>query len=424
MISSWVTDAAPWRCAVPRQSAPVSPPPRITTCLPADVIGEDAPRRFAGGRYSMAWWIPASERPGTGRSRATRAPPASTTAENPSSCAADSTLTPHENTVPSARICPSRRSRWRFSILNSGMPYRSSPPGASSRSKTVTMCPARVSCCAAASPDGPEPTTATEKPDSAGGGTGTTPPAAQARSMISTSTCLIVTGSALMPSTQAASHGAGHSRPVNSGKLFVACSRSAATAQSEWYTRSFHSGMRLPSGQPLWQNGIPQSMHRAACRSARSRANGSYTSRQSVSRTSTGRRRGVSRAVVKNPFGSPIASCPSPVRGRHHGLVHVTALALGGRGRHEDPLVVLRHDLGEPLHRLVPRGEQPPGDRGPGFRVVPRHHVAQERDVGLLERVEVHHLRVQPGLRQVEHVGDAAGHARREVPPGRPEDDH
>ena len=33
-ISSWVTDAAPCRCAVPRQSAPVSPPPMITTCLP------------------------------------------------------------------------------------------------------------------------------------------------------------------------------------------------------------------------------------------------------------------------------------------------------------------------------------------------------------------------------------------------------
>ena len=50
--------------------------------------------------------------------------------------------------------------------------------------------------------------------------------------MISTSTCLIVTGSALMPSTHADSHGAGHSLPVNSGKLFVACSRSAAARQS------------------------------------------------------------------------------------------------------------------------------------------------------------------------------------------------
>ena len=39
MISSWVTEAAPWRWAVPTQSAPVSPPPMTTTCLPSAVIG-------------------------------------------------------------------------------------------------------------------------------------------------------------------------------------------------------------------------------------------------------------------------------------------------------------------------------------------------------------------------------------------------
>ena len=89
-------------------------------------------------------------------------------------------------------------------------------------------------------------------------------PSSHARSMISTSTCLIVTGSALMPSTHAASHGAGHRRPVNSGKLFVACSRSMASRQWSRYTRSFQSGIRLPSGQPLLQNGMPQSMQRPA----------------------------------------------------------------------------------------------------------------------------------------------------------------
>ena len=97
------------------------------------------------------------------------------------------------------------------------------------------------------------------------GGTGTTQPSSHARSMISTSTCLMVTGSWLMPSTHAASHGAGHSRPVNSGKLLVACSRSMASRQWSRYTRSFQSGMRFPSGQPLLQNGMPQSMHRDAC---------------------------------------------------------------------------------------------------------------------------------------------------------------
>ena len=68
-----------------------------------------------------------------------------------------------------------------------------------------------------------------------------------------------------MPSTQPVSHGAGQSRPVNSGKLFVACSRSIASSQSSRQTRSFHSGIRLPSGQPWWQNGMPQSMQRPAC---------------------------------------------------------------------------------------------------------------------------------------------------------------
>ena len=34
MISSWVTEAAPWRFEVPTQSEPVSPPPITTTCLP------------------------------------------------------------------------------------------------------------------------------------------------------------------------------------------------------------------------------------------------------------------------------------------------------------------------------------------------------------------------------------------------------
>ena len=42
---------------------------------------------------------------------------------------------------------------------------------------------------------------------------------------------LIVTGSSLMPSTQDPSQGAGHRRPVKSGKLFVACSRSIAARQ-------------------------------------------------------------------------------------------------------------------------------------------------------------------------------------------------
>ncbi len=49
--------------------------------------------------------------------------------------------------------------------------------------------------------------------------------------MIDSSIPLMVTGSSLMPSTHDASHGAGHNRPVHSGKLFVACRRSIAVCQ-------------------------------------------------------------------------------------------------------------------------------------------------------------------------------------------------
>jgi hypothetical protein len=87
------------------------------------------------------------------------------------------------------------------------------------------------------------------------------------------STCLIITGSSLISSVQADSHGAGHIRPVNSGKSLVACSRSIAARQSPSDDSSFQSGIRLPSGQASWQNGTPQPMQRPAWR--RSSSSGS-----------------------------------------------------------------------------------------------------------------------------------------------------
>ncbi|CAB4772210.1 unannotated protein [freshwater metagenome] len=82
------------------------------------------------------------------------------------------------------------------------------------------------------------------------GASGRTFPEAKASSIVRSSTCLIVTASALIATTHALSHGAGHKRPVNSGKLFVAWSRAIASVLSPRQMRSFHSGMRLPSGQP------------------------------------------------------------------------------------------------------------------------------------------------------------------------------
>ena len=91
-------------------------------------------------------------------------------------------------------------------------------------------------------------------------------PSFQARSTIAYSTCLIVTASSLIARTHADSHGAGQIRPVNSGKLLVAWSWSIASRQWPVRTRSFQSGMRLPSGQASLQNGTPQPMHRDAWR--------------------------------------------------------------------------------------------------------------------------------------------------------------
>lgn len=59
-----------------------------------------------------------------------------------------------------------------------------------------------------------------------------------------------LTGGVLMPSTQAPSQGAGQTRPVNSGKLLVSSSRCRASCHRPLCTRSFHSGILLPRGQP------------------------------------------------------------------------------------------------------------------------------------------------------------------------------
>ena len=98
----------------------------------------------------------------------------------------------------------------------------------------MTEWPARLSWFAAASPAGPDPTTTTRRPVRCAGGDGAIHPSSHARSTIASSMFLIATGSSLMASTQAGSHGAGQIRPVNSGKSFVACSWSIASRQRCW----------------------------------------------------------------------------------------------------------------------------------------------------------------------------------------------
>src|SRR3954468_18224407 len=106
--------------------------------------------------------------------------------------------------------------------------------------------------------------TATRLPVSLMGGAGVIQPISQPFSTIAASMFLIVTAEPLRARTHDDSQGAGQVLPVNSGKLFVSCSARSASSQRLRCTSSFQSGIRFPSGQPVWQNGIPQSMHRDA----------------------------------------------------------------------------------------------------------------------------------------------------------------
>src|SRR5439155_21025577 len=101
------------------------------------------------------------------------------------------------------------------------------------------------------------------------GGCGSTHPSAKARSAIDSSLILMFNAGRSIATVQLPSQGAGQTRPVNSGKLFVFESRIQASFHCPRQTRSFHSGMKLFTGHPVamppkilpvWQNGTAQSM--------------------------------------------------------------------------------------------------------------------------------------------------------------------
>src|SRR3954469_8931057 len=65
--------------------------------------------------------------------------------------------------------------------------------------------------------------------------------------------------------------------------------------------------IRFPSGQPEWQNGMPQSMQRAPCSFSSGSASGSWYSMKSCTRCSTGRFGPLTRWILRKPPISPIA---------------------------------------------------------------------------------------------------------------------
>ena len=227
--------------------------------------------------------------------------------------------------------------------------------------------------------------------------------------MIPHSSCLIITGSSLIASTHAASHGAGQISPVNSGKLLVACRRSIASRHSPRRTRSFHSGIRLPSGQPWWQNGMPQSMQRRPC--SRSSSAGSV---RKISWWSRVRVRG-SRSRRRDAL-----DLEEPARIGHH------AASASSRSALERALVLVRDDLHE--RRRVEVGEHVGRRLAAGaLAVLERAARRRSRSSSASSASRPTSVWLQRGGElavDVEHVRDPAAHARREVAPGRPEHEH
>src|SRR6478752_5358541 len=134
-------------------------------------------------------------------------------------------------------------------------------------------------------------------------------------------------------------------------------------------------------------------------------------------RTGTGRRAGSSRSrVVRKPWGSATGSLHDPVP--HFGSVEVEALLLGLGPDVEDTLEVAREHEREPLARSLPVVEQGAGDGRLGPPDVALEQLAERLLVGGPERQEVDHLAVDEVGVEVEHEGDATGHAGREVASG------
>src|SRR5437764_1784384 len=110
----------------------------------------------------------------------------------------------------------------------------------------------------------------------------------------------------------------------------------------------------------------------------------------------------------------------------HARLAGLDRGGLGLRALAQDALVVEGHDLHPPIEERVPLGENPLGDSRSGSLAVLLHEGTQLFEVLLGRRLELDHLGValrREGAVGVEHVRDAAAHARREVAASRTEDD-
>jgi hypothetical protein len=240
--------------------------------------------------------------------------------------------------------------------------------------------------------------------------------------MMARSISLIDTGGSLMPSTQADSHGAGHTRPVNSGKLFVACNAGSPPATGP--VRQV-----VPVRNDVVQRASGVAERHAAIHAAR------------ALRSPFRRKRLVDLEPVVDPF------LHRPPRGHLAAIFHETSDLTHGQHllsrlrRHKGA----SRPLGTPSTRLNSCGNTftNRGSMSPQFsRIHLRARAARQlacrsirfrsalMSLWLRHRFQVH-ARAVARLRQnsplfVEHIRDAAAHARGEVrpvgpapPPGR-----
>ena len=222
--------------------------------------------------------------------------------------------------------------------------------------------------------------------------------------MMARSIALIDTGFALIPSTHAASQGAGQIRPVNSGKLLVACSARTASRQRSRYTRSFQSGITLFSGQPVWQNGTPQSMQRAACVADLCRGEVVIN---------------LEPVVDALRHGAPPRRL-APIFQKPGYFTHARHFSLALPFDPEHPLVLLRKNLDESRCSGSPNS---PESSSPADSRSPRHAARSSSAASSMsswsQLVQIHARPIAARrtelARLVQHVSDPAGHARREI---------
>ena len=291
MISNWWIDAAPWRIAVPRQSAPVSPPPMITTCLPCGGdrrLVEVALLHPVGPRQVLHRLVDAVElatRVPAGRatpSRRPRARPRRTVLQ-----------VVDRHVLADVRVRPELRALGfhlvdaavevtllHLELGNAVAQQAADAVGALEHRDVVTRARQLLR--------GGEPgRAAADDRDPLAGLASPARPARRSRpptprSTISTSICLIVTGGSLMPSTHAASHGAGHRRPGELGKVVRGVQpldsrppsdrgtrgRSTRGSGSRAGSRCGRTGCRSPcSARPACAPCRPGSLRRPRCQS-------------------------------------------------------------------------------------------------------------------------------------------------------------